>query len=381
MENSGLARRIALWIVESLKGNPNSVVLSVAIANLAVAPLSPSTTAKAFLLLPICINLIQAFDVEKGRSNYGAAIMIMAMAANNICSTGFLTATVPNPISANYIRDASAIDLGWLGWLQMALPLTLIILASSWLICRWMFSPEVEKTPKALGRIKALSRELGPLSRQEILVAIVFSVSLFLLVTERIHGLNSGAISLALSLILFLPKIGVIKIGGFAGEVPWGSIALFVASMYLAKAVGRWKVLDPVAQGIFKFLHLSRIPTQPFIALIVMVSMFLHVIFTSTTVYATVMVPLSISLASLQGLRPQLAALPIAYLTPIATILPINIIPNVVFYKSGYFTQRQMIVYGLIVAAVSNTNNFNRPALLVNPRSYMILNELINRSA
>lgn len=353
MRTSGLARRIALWIVSELGGDPNRIVASVAIANLAVAPLSPSTTAKAFLILPICTGLIEALGVEKGKSQYGAAVMLMSMAANNICSTGFLTATVPNPISAEYIRSISGLDLGWLTWLRMALPMAILLLAVSWLVCGWMFKPEIKETAEALEHLRSMRKQLGPLSREEKLVAIVYLASLLLWITEGFSRFNAGIISLLFSLIFFLPKIRVLKVGKFAGNVPWGSIMLFAASMFLTRAVSRWKAFDPVALAIFGFLGLSRISPLLYVSLMVLVSMFLHVGFTSTTVYATVMMPLSISLAQLQGLQPSVVAIPIAFLTPIALILPVNTIPNIVFYSSGYFNQKQMLLYGLVVSLLS----------------------------
>jgi len=353
MEVSGLGRRIALWIATSLGGRPDSIVLSVAVANLAVAPLSPSTTAKAFLLLPICTGLVEAFGVEKGRSKYGAAVMLMAMAANNVCSTAFLTATVPNPISAQYIREATGLALGWLGWFRMALPLTLVLLAASWLLCVRLFRPEVRETPESLERMRDLREGLGSLSRGEKTVALFFSAALLLWITEGLHGLNSGLISLALSLALFAPRIGVLRLSGFAGEVPWGSITLFAASMFLARAVGQWGALDPVAGGIFEVLNLSSVAPALFVSSVVLVSMFLHLFFTSTTVYATVMAPLAISLAELQGVNVLSVALPVAFLTPVAVILPVNTIPNIVFHSAGYFSHRQMIAYGLAVSLVS----------------------------
>ena len=134
IEASGLGRRTALWIATSLGGRPGSIVLSMAIANLVVAPLSPSTTAKAFLLHPICVGLVEAFDAEKGKSRYGAALLLMAMVGNNIASTAFLTATVPNPISAQYMMEATGVALSWFRWLVMALPLTLLLLVISWFL-------------------------------------------------------------------------------------------------------------------------------------------------------------------------------------------------------------------------------------------------------
>ncbi|UCD44760.1 MAG: anion permease, partial [Candidatus Bathyarchaeota archaeon] len=120
-----------------------------------------------------------------------------------------------------------------------------------------------------------------------------------------------------------------------------------------ARAVGRWGALDPVALKAFQLFNLSSAGTVFFVVLVVLVSMFLHLFFTSTTVYATVMVPLAISLAQLQGLGPQVVALPVAFLAPVAVILPVNTIPNIVFHSAGYFNQKQMISYGLVVSLVS----------------------------
>ena len=355
IEASGLANRLALGIVTGLGSDPQKVVLSVAVANLAIAPISPSTTAKAFMLLPICNSLIAAFGVEKGRSLYGASVMMMAMVGNNICSTGFLTATIPNAISAEYIRNSTGVQLSWFDWLRMALPLTVILLAASWVVCRLMFRPEVEKTPQAVERIAALRGALGPINGGEKLVAVLFIASLFLWISERYLQINGGIISLALSFVLLFPRAGVMKIRGFVGKTPWGSIALFAASIFLARAVGRWEALNPVAEGVFRLVDLSALSPFVFIALIVFVFMMLHVVFTSTTVFATLMMPIVISLSGLSGHDPRLVAIPVAFLAPIALILPVNTIPNIVFHSSGFFNQRQMTTYGILMSLISAT--------------------------
>jgi len=353
MKASGLARRLAFSIVSSLNGRPDVIVLSVALASLAIAPLSPSTTAKALLLLPVCNALAEAFGGEKGGSRYGAGLMLMAMAANNICSTGFLTATVPNPISAIYIRDATDMNLSWFDWLKMNLPLSLILLFVSWVVCRRIFAPEVKGNQEALNKIRHLRNTLGPVSHKEQLVAIVFLAALLLWITERFNPFNAGLLSVLLSLVLFLPGVGVLGIRGFTREVPWGSIGLFAASMFLARAVSHWKALDSVTRVIFNILRLERLSHPAFLFLAILVFMLLHVAFTSTTVYATVMIPLAMNLAKLHGLPPQLFAVPVAFLTPIAIILPVNTIPNIVFYSSGWFNQRQMVLYGMFTSLLS----------------------------
>ena len=39
--------------------------------------------------------------------------------------------------------------------------------------------------------------------------------------------------------------------------------------------------------------------------------------------------------------------------TSVAIVLPVNTIPNLVFHSSGYFTEKQIIVYGLVTSLVS----------------------------
>lgn len=353
IEASGLGRRIALWIATSLGGRPGSIVLSMAIANLAVAPLSPSTTAKAFLLNPICVGLAEAFDVEKGSSRYGAALLLMAMAGNNIASTAFLTATVPNPISAQYMAEAAGVSLGWLRWLVMALPVTVLLLGVSWFLVVKMFKPDVEETEESLERIRGLREGLGLMRRGERIVAAFFVVALALWLTDGLHPYNSGLVSLVLSLVLFIPQMGVMKVRKFTGDIPWGSLTLFAASMFMAKAVGKWRALDPVAEAVFEAINLSGVHPLVFVSLTVFIAMLLHVAFTSTTVYATVIVPLVISLAQLEGLNPMMVALPVSFLAPVAVILPVNTIPNIVFHQAGYFSHKQMLAYGILLSLAS----------------------------
>jgi len=353
MEVSGLGKRIALVIVTSMGCKPRNIILAVAVASLAISPLSPSTTAKAFIILPICVGLIEVFGVEKGRSRFGAAVMLMAMAGNNICSTAFLTATIPNPISADYLATSVGLSLDWGGWFKMAFPLTMVLLAASYLLVVWMFKPEVVASKETYDKVSSIRSGLGPLTRREKIVAVIFGVSLILWIAERYIPFNAGLISLALSLVLFLPQTRVMEIGKFGGSVPWGSIVLFAASMFLAKAVGRYRALDSVAQGLFNVLGLSNLPIYMFVAGAVLVAMMLHVIFTSTTVYATVMVPVMIGLTRISGVNPLLTALPVALLAPIAVLLPVNTIPNIIFHTEGWFTEKQIIAYGLVLSLVS----------------------------
>jgi len=350
MDVSGLAKRLALKVVSAVGANPRYILLSVALANLLIAPLSPSTTAKAVIMLPICIGLIQAFNAKKG-SAYAASVMLMCMAANNICSTAFLTATVPNPISASYMIDAG-LKLSWTEWFVMAFPLTVVLLIAAWLLIGVMFKFDMKQSKKTLQNIIKMKKKLGPMKREEKIVAILFSIALFLWITDKYNPYNAGLISLILSLFLFLPMVGIFKNKKFGGMLPWDSLFVFAAAMYLAKVIEQTKALTPVVRLVLERTGIS-LPTTVLVILVVSSGVLLHVFFTSTTVYATVIMPVVIAIASIYGMSIGLLALPVAFSVPLALILPVSTIPNIIFYSEGYFSIKQMIKYGIVLSIIS----------------------------
>jgi di/tricarboxylate transporter len=63
--------------------------------------------------------------------------------------------------------------------------------------------------------------------------------------------------------------------------------------------------------------------------------------------------PIVIAIASVYGIPISLLALPVAFVAPLALILPVNTIPNIIFYSQGYFSTKQMIMYGIVLSIVS----------------------------
>jgi anion transporter len=355
LDVSGLSKRIALKIVSKLGGNSKRVIFSIAIANLAIAPLSPSTTAKAFLILPICISIAETFNAKKGLSNFGKALFLMSAAANNICASMFLTATVPNSVSQKALATTGA-DVSWLAWFAISFPPNILLLLVAWIIITRLYRPEVKVIEGGAEAVKQMSAKLGPMSRGEKLSLIVFATAIILWVTEPLYmnflpsPLNAGLISMILCILLFIPKIGVIKLGRFGKSIPFGPIALFAAALYLADAISKTHAFDPLVQELFNVLGIHAPPLIPTLVVVIFLSIFLHIFFTSTTAYATVVLPVVVAVATIGGLPPVALALPVAITMAYAFILPMNTIPNVVMLNSGYFRQKHMIIYGLMLS-------------------------------
>lgn len=348
---SGLGRRLAIGLVGRVGRRPSLVVLAVAIASILVAPLSPSTTAKAFLLVPICVGLVEAYGAKRG-STFGAAILLVAAAANNIGASMFLTATIPNLISSQYLASVG-VEVTWMRWLVLAGPPNLLLLLVAWVALLIVRRPE-SSAGEAVTTVRArLTREATPPTRSEIATSLALGAAVLAWVSEPLTGLNGGLIGLVVAAALFLPPIRAMRVGAIGAVVPWGPVALFFAALLLGSAISSTSAFDPIIRSAFETLGIDRLPLLPAVAAMTVIALFGHLLFTSTTAYATVMVPVAVAVAVAGGLPPATLALPVAITMGYAFMLPMNTIPNVIMLDAGYFTPREMLGFGTILTVAA----------------------------
>jgi solute carrier family 13 (sodium-dependent dicarboxylate transporter), member 2/3/5 len=344
---SGLGRRVAFAVVRRVGRRPSLIVLAVGIASLLIAPLSPSTTAKAFLLLPICVGLVEAYGAKPG-SRFGAATLLFAAAANNIGASMFLTATIPNFISSQYLASVG-VEVSWLHWLVLAGPPNLLLLIFAWIALLVVRRPESSVGESVVAVRAVLAREATPVSRAEIATAMALALALVLWVSEPLTGLNGGLIGLAVAGCLFLPPIRAIRLGALGDTVPRGPVALFFAALLLGSAITASAAFDPIVRSVFESLGIDRLPLMPAVGVVIVVALLGHLVFTSTTAYATVIVPIALAMAAAGGLPPATLALPVAITIGYAFMLPMNTVPNVIMLEAGYFSAREMLGFGTIL--------------------------------
>ena len=93
------------------------------LADLAMAPMTPSNTARAGgILFPITLSVARAFGSEPGPTSplIGAFLMKTLYQGDLVVSAMFLTATAPNPLIAELARQGSGVELSWTMWAMAA---------------------------------------------------------------------------------------------------------------------------------------------------------------------------------------------------------------------------------------------------------------------
>ena len=127
---SGIGRRIALRLVRALGRKTVGLGYAVLLADLLLAPATPSNTARSGgTIYPIVSNIPKIYGSEPGPTagRIGTYVMWTAFAATAVTSSLFLTALAPNVAGLAIAKKTVGIDVTWGQWFIGFLPLGLLL--------------------------------------------------------------------------------------------------------------------------------------------------------------------------------------------------------------------------------------------------------------
>ena len=167
-EKTGLGRRLALFLVKHLGRRTLGLGYAVALADLALAPLTPSNSARsAGTIYPIIRNIPELYGSRPGPTarRLGAYLMWVAFATTSVTSSMFLTGLAPNLLAAGMVKASTGIEISWTQWLTGFLPVgALLLLVLPYVVYR-IYPPEIRASDDVRAWASAELRSDGSASR------------------------------------------------------------------------------------------------------------------------------------------------------------------------------------------------------------------------
>lgn len=360
MTKANLARRLALLMVTTFGTRAKWALLSMAVLNGILAFLVPSTTARAALLLPIVVILAETYGAVPGKSKFGASMMIQEVQMNSIFTSGIMTATACNIMAVGFIRTLGGQHVFYSDWLFAAFPIAALTVLASWALGLVLYKPEHD-TPmgQGLDTMRDQLRAMGKMTTNEWKAAFIFTLTVFLWVTDRWHEqwwgftISTATAAIIAAVICFLPRVGLLT--WKETKIPW-DLMIFSAGAYavglaLEGSGGAKWLMD----NVFAETGIKGMSFFGAYAVVMVIAMFSHLVFTSKTVRTAIVIPIVITLAKSMGFSPISLALPAAFTMTWTITLPPHSKPNLIFYGTGYFNVLQMLSYGLLVCVIGVT--------------------------
>ena len=358
IEKWNLHHRIALHTIRLVGVTPHRIVLGFMLAT-AFLSMWISNTAATMMMVTIAAAVLHEEESEirhaPGSLRFGTALMLGIGYAASIGGVATLIGTPPNAILAGVVEKSYGYSISFLEWLSFGLPLSLVMLALTWLyLTRVQFRSEVEQLPGGREYIHAQLARLGPMSRQEKqLSVVVCTVALLwvlrgLLLPPELQMVKDSTIAIAGALLLFLIPVDLGR-GEFlldwktAVTIPWDIIILFGGGFALAQGFNE--------SGLTRWLAEQLSVMQGTQILLIIGAVALLVVFltevTSNTATASLLLPVMGALAVAIEVHPFGLMVTAVVAASFAFMLPVATPPNAIVFSSRYVTIPQMARAGI----------------------------------
>jgi sodium-dependent dicarboxylate transporter 2/3/5 len=391
MERWGLHRRIALGIMAFIGTSPKRLILGFMVAT-AFLSMWISNTATATMMLPIAMAVAEVFrpkdlDPETQPYHFGIALMLGIAYAASIGGVATLIGTPPNAVMAAAAEELLDIQIGFVEWMAVGLPVAAFTLPLAWFVLVNFLHHPGEVSGDAASVIHDEQRAQGKMSRGEKSVAIVFflaAISWVLRSPKELGavtipgietfapGVRDSTIAMVAAVILFLIPVNWRK-GEFAmtwtaaRKMPWGVLILFGGGLSLARAMDQTGLAAWIGGGVGA---LGGLPQVVLLALVATLFVFLTEV-TSNTATATMAMPIMVGVAAGLG-YPAITLMATAALSSsMAFMLPVATPPNAIVFSSEYLTIPRMARAGfwmniMAIAVITLTATLLIPHLLAN---------------
>jgi len=355
MIKTGLGHRIALIFVRLIGKKTLGLGYSLVFTDFILASFIPSTGARSGgIILPIARSVTETYDSrpEDGtEARLGTFLMTMLYQCEVILCATFLTGQASNVIIAGFAKQQSAIDLNYTVWFVSAIVPALISLTIIPLMIYRFFPPEIKETPNAVTFAHEELEKLGPLSRYEKILLVVFVSVVILWITSKLHGIDSTVI--ALVGISALLVTGVLAWRDIINEThAWEVFIWYGGLVMMATALGETNIPTLFAEAIASLTTGWSWPVA--LAVLALVFFYAHYAFASITAHVTAMFIPFLAVTVAIGAPAGLTVLILAYFANLsAGLTHYGTTPAPIYFGLGYVTQKRWWTVGLIASVLN----------------------------
>ena len=344
----GLGQRIALCVVAVFGKSTLGLAYSIFITDALIAPGFPSNTARGGVLFPIILSLAQGSgsrpEDEKGR-RLGGYLMFCGMASLSVSSALWLTATSANPIGVSLAAE-KGLQVGFGNWLLVAAVPALATIALLPALLYRLFPPGVTDTPDAPRVAREALRAMGPLSRDEWITAVVFSLMIFAWIFAGTFNFSLAGVAIAgLGLLL---AVRVLTLDDIYLQGSTLATFLWLAVLFaLSGQLNEMGFMGYVGERLASMLTGLAWPAAYVVLLLLYVAM--HYMFVSQSAQVLALLGVFLDVGVQTGVPAHLMAFALLFASSyFSTLTPQGGSQNVIFVASGYLTQSELYRLGLL---------------------------------
>ena len=337
---SGLGKRLAYQFLLRVVSSYRSVIISCYALGFLLSFLIPHPWPRSFLIMGVMAVIIKSANMPKRDAvNIGLAVFASSAPISMILLTGDSTINIAT-------IGFTGQEVSWLNWfVYMGIP----GIVASILTCAlqlMLFKPSGEfKIDKS--EVAKQLESLGSLSLTEKKLIFWVLLAIVLWVTDSVHHIHIGWVTLAVALAMSLPKIGDILKPPQWAQVPIATLFFLTAAL----AIGKVGAVTGMNEWIASVVLPSTVPASPFLLALMItgIAILLHMVLGSVMAVMGIAIPALMGYAVAAGINPLVPAFMVYTAIAMHWVLPFHHMNILVGLgdDGGMYTDKEVMRLGL----------------------------------
>ena len=345
VKSSGLGERIAYGFIIKFVSSYKSIIISIFALTFILSVLIPHPWPRAFLIMSVMTVVIKSAKIPKEDAiKIGFAVFAASVPVSMIFLTGD---SVINPLAV----QASGMAVSWIQWFVYMGPPNKVASIITCILLLVLFEPSQEVRINK-EEIKEKLNALGSISNVEKRTIVWLAIAVILWMTDSIHGINIGWITLLIAMLMSFPLIGGILTPKQWGEVPVHVLLFLTAAMTIGKVGAVTGMNTWIAETILP----SSIPSNPYVlaAIIAVISIGIHMVLGSVIAVMGIAIPALLIFTEPMGISPIITTLLVYSAIGVHYILPFHHLNILVGQgeENGMYSQKEAMRLGIPLTIV-----------------------------
>jgi len=369
MQETGLDKRIALLLLRLSKGDSRVNLLMAISTTTLFLFLLPTGSGRVAIMLPICIGMINAMQLEKG-SNIGKSMLIGISFASLIGSIGLMTGAVATVYAIGIFESMIGYSWSYIKWLIVMFPGVLIINFLIWLTFLKLFPPEIDVIPGGLTYINEELAQLGSISKKEIKIFGLMLLMIALWIFADFVQMSVSQTCFLIALTTMLPGIEILNWEKAIHSIEWSIVLLLGSSLAMVEALTETQAINWLTENMFGIL--KGLPPSQIGLIITLMMAIIRFGFPSLLSMTATTFPLVLTMAISLEINPLWLGLVGISASVLGLFLPTQALSLMTSYTAGYYSMKDMFRAGfftvlIVITVMTLMANFYWPLLGIQP--------------
>jgi anion transporter len=348
VRKSGLAERLAVYLMRLAGGSPRVLYLQMLLSFAALTFALPSASTRGAIMIHVYEQVLERWNVPKDAPLYKAVMMGMG-ALNRLASTALLAGGITPIVASSLMGELTGEAFSWGRWFVLMAPpfYAILVVGGALVYLKYRSGFKLDRPVDQGGMVT------GPLRMAEVKAGCIALGTALLWFTDFAHHLPPTVPALIALTMILLPRVGLLSWREFESDLGWSNFFVIATSLSLANALVASGAAGWFADTLVGWV--GGLEGSPLLLLLALAGAAagIRVFMSNISGYLAFVLPVAMSTGAALGLNPLVCGLAVVIMGDAVVFYPAGSATSIFVFHRANISAPEVFRFGLVMTVVA----------------------------